>query len=119
MIIEKDSRTEGVVILRISGMVKLGESTEFLMSAVDAIEKRESRNIVIDLGEIDYVDSTGLGELVGAYAEWIRHNREIRLSSVPPRVMTLLRMARIPETHVFANEKKAATSFTTTTSSTQ
>ena len=64
MIVEKKHH-DNFTILNVEGLIKLGESAEFFSSALENVLKNESSNVIIDFTKIDYIDSTGIGELVG------------------------------------------------------
>ena len=64
VIVEK-KHLDNFTILYVEGLIKLGESAEFFSSALENVLKNESTNVIIDFTKIDYIDSTGIGELVG------------------------------------------------------
>ncbi len=55
----------------------------------------ECRTIVLDFGGVSYMDSTGLGVLVGVYASARGAGRELQLTNVQPRVCELLQLTRL------------------------
>ncbi len=54
-----------------------------------------SDSIVIDLGDVNYMDSSGLGELMGVYASARKEDCDFRLLNLSPRVADLLRMTKL------------------------
>jgi len=64
VIVEK-KHVDNFTILYVEGLIKLGESAEFFSSALENVLKNENTNVIIDFTKIDYIDSTGVGELVG------------------------------------------------------
>src|SRR4030095_8878198 len=64
VIVEK-RRIEGMTLLRLEGVIKLGESAEFLSGTLERSLAEESGHVLIDFSAINYIDSTGIGELVG------------------------------------------------------
>ena len=60
-------QVDGITILDLSGRITLGEGSVTLRDAIhDAIAKG-SKHIVLNLGDISYIDSSGIGELVSAF----------------------------------------------------
>jgi stage II sporulation protein AA (anti-sigma F factor antagonist) len=67
-----------------------------LREALDRLcERYRDRNIVLDLGEVDFVDSSGLGVILGRYRRLESQGRTIALSGVKPSVRTVLELAGI------------------------
>ena len=64
MIVEK-RRIEDLTLLRLEGVIKLGESAEFFAQTLDRALSDEAGHVLVDFSRINYIDSTGIGELVG------------------------------------------------------
>ena len=94
MIVEK-KHTENFTILYIEGLIKLGESAEFFSAALENVLKNESTNVIVDFTKIDYIDSTGIGELVGYLGKFANQNRKLILVNPSDRIMKLLKLARL------------------------
>jgi len=56
---------DGVTIIALGGVIKLGESSRLFSNYLEGILEEGVTSLLLDMSEIDYVDSTGLGELVG------------------------------------------------------
>jgi anti-sigma B factor antagonist len=95
MVIEKmyyiDNGVE-VIFLGIEGLINLGTSAEFLESALNSLSA--DGEVVIDLTKVDYVDSTGIGELVYVITEYAHLGRKLRLVAPSERVRKLLKTAK-------------------------
>ena len=94
MIAEK-KHSENFTILYVEGLIKLGESAEFFSSALENVLKNESSNVIIDFTKIDYIDSTGIGELVGYLGKFTTQNRKLILVNPSERIMKLLKLAKL------------------------
>lgn len=93
-----------VIVLAIEGLIKLGQSAEFFQAAFQNL-LRQSSLIVVDLENLDYLDSTGVGELV---AILIGNSQRLVLSNVPERVARLLEVSRQAKlVRVFETEDEA------------
>src|SRR5208282_4052885 len=58
---------DGVTVLDLSGRITLGEGSVQLRDAIRDLIGKGQKRILLDLGEVNYIDSSGLGELVSAY----------------------------------------------------
>lgn len=92
----------GVTILDISGRLTFGEELAFgpgsgivLSEKIRELAKNDQKKIVLNLTEVNYVDSSGLGQLVGALTTARKQGAEIKLLVPPSRVLDLLRINRI------------------------
>src|ERR1700690_128100 len=94
LIVEK-KHTESFTILCVEGLIKLGESAEFFSSALENVLKNESTNVIIDFTEIDYIDSIGIGELVGYLGKFSTQNRKLLLVNPSERIHKLLKLAKL------------------------
>jgi anti-sigma B factor antagonist len=94
VIVEK-KHLENFTILYVEGLIKLGESAEFFSSALENVLKNESTNVIIDFTKIDYIDSTGIGELVGYLGKFTSQNRKLILVNPSERIQKLLKLAKL------------------------
>src|SRR5438309_11732450 len=94
MIVEK-KHSENFTILYVEGLIKLGESAEFFSAALENVLKNESTNVIIDFTKIDYIDSTGIGELVGYLGKFSGQNRKLILVNPSERILKLLKLATL------------------------
>jgi len=60
---------DGVTVLDLSGRITLGEGSVQLREAIRDLISKGSKSILLNLGDVNYIDSSGLGELVGAFAQ--------------------------------------------------
>jgi len=81
----------GARILRIAGPLTLNTLFEFQNEA----RRDTSRAILVDLTGVPYMDSAGLGCILGAFASCQRTGRGFALASVPDRIVTLFKVARV------------------------
>jgi anti-sigma B factor antagonist len=110
LIVEK-KHLENFTILYVEGLIKLGESAEFFSSALENVLKNESTNVIIDFTKIDYIDSTGIGELVGYLGKFTTQNRKLILVNPSERVQKLLRLAKLDAVFkIYGTEDEAVAS---------
>jgi anti-sigma B factor antagonist len=85
----------GVSVMVCSGQIILGAaSTEFRNTFRELIQ-RGSKKLVIDLGEVTYLDSTGIGELVGAYTNAYNAQAVVKLIRLPEKIQNLLQITKL------------------------
>ncbi len=102
----------GVAIIDLAGRITLGEGSGTVRNAIkDLIDKGE-RKILVNLGDVSYVDSSGLGELVGAYATVGNRGGTIKLLKAQKSVRDLLQVTKLYTVfEVYEDEAAALASF--------
>ncbi|HUK13588.1 MAG TPA: STAS domain-containing protein [Thermoanaerobaculaceae bacterium] len=90
-------RTEedGATVVEVVGTVKLGESADEFSRELQRTFEQAPGGVVIDFARIDYLDSTGIGELVGHLRRFTRAGRRIALFRPHHRLEALLTMTRL------------------------
>lgn len=98
MILTSETR-DGVVILKVSGRLIFDESLLTLRAKVRETLQSEVKGFVFDLSEVPHCDSSGCGEIIGAYAAICKAGASVAFVSPSPRVRVL--WERIKLTEVF------------------
>ena len=109
MIVEK-KHLDNFTILYVEGLIKLGESAEFFSFALQNVLRNESTNVIIDFTKIDYIDSTGIGELVGYLGRFMSQNRKLILVNPSERIQKLLKLAKLDAAFKVYNSEEEAVS---------
>ena len=109
-----DVRKENdVVIVDFSGRLAAGVGDELLLKVVSELLAEDYRKILLNLSEVDYIDSMGLGELVQSYKSAQRHGASLKLLRPQERVRKSLHLtALLPLFEVHETEAAALESFT-------
>ena len=94
-----------VAVLDISGRITVGEGNVMLREIVRELAEKGHRKIVLNLAEVQYVDSSGLGELVKTHTTIRNRGGQLRLANLNNRMSELLQMTRLAA--VFDIEKDA------------
>lgn len=94
MIVEK-RHVEGMTLLCVEGIIKLGESAAFLADTLKRALEKDDGHVLLDLSQINYIDSTGIGELVGYLTHFQGQNRKLILINPSARITKLLEVAQI------------------------
>ena len=96
MIIEK-RRIGASTLLSVEGIIKLGESARFFADALKKAFQEGAGDIIVDLSKINYIDSTGIGELVGYLGRLQEAKRRLILVRPSDQIRKLLRVAHLDE----------------------
>jgi anti-sigma B factor antagonist len=91
----EDEESGGATILRLGGMVKVGETVRELESRFERIASEQTGSVILDLTDLEYIDSTTLGVLVGALHRFKSQNRDLVLVHPRERIAALLRVANL------------------------
>lgn len=96
MIVEK-RKMDGFTLLVIEGVIKLGESAAFFAQTLDRALSNDTGHVLVDFSKINYIDSTGIGELVGYLGRFRDASRKLILINPSERIRKLLEVARLLE----------------------
>jgi anti-sigma B factor antagonist len=102
----------GVTIVDASGRLTLGESTSALRNKIRELVNGGSRRLVLNLADVTYIDSSGIGELVAAYTTVATAGGELKLLNLATRVHELLYITKLYTVFAtFKDEASAIASF--------
>lgn len=110
MIIVRE-RNQKTTVLRIQGVVKLGESAQKFSDYLEKVLEEDSGPVLLDFDRIDTLDSTGLGELIGYLQRFEERNRRMAILRPRDRVMKLLQLTRLDTLIRVFQEEDAALAF--------
>jgi anti-sigma B factor antagonist len=88
-------QVDGVTILDMSGRITLGEGSVSLRDTIRDLVAKGSRKILLNLGEITYIDSSGVGELVSAFTSVRNAGGELKLLNLTKKVHDLLQITKL------------------------
>jgi len=108
-----DERTVGgVIILDMKGKMTLGDGDELLRKAVTGLVEKGCKKIVLNLGDVPYIDSAGLGEIVRTYTTVSRQAGSLKLLNLTKRITDLLSITKLLTVFdTFDSEGEAVKSF--------
>src|SRR5205809_6891836 len=84
-----------VVVLDLKGRVTLGEGDELLKDKVNSLLNQGRKKIVLNLAEVPYIDSAGLGEIVRTYTTVSRQGGSLKLLNLTKRIADLLSITKL------------------------
>jgi anti-sigma B factor antagonist len=102
----------GVVIVDLSGRITLGEASGKLRDTVRDLLSKGNKKILLNLGDVTYIDSSGLGELVSSYTTAANQGAKVKLLNVQKKVDDLLQITKLYTVFdSFTDESKAVGSY--------
>lgn len=84
-----------VSIIDFSGKITLGEGSSTLRKTVRELLDQGKRKILLNLSDVDYIDSSGIGEMVSAYTTVRNAQGELKLVYLTKRVHDLIQITRL------------------------
>jgi anti-sigma B factor antagonist len=109
-VLEKE--VEGVKVLALSGRITMGEESSELRNAIKRLLNEGAKKIVLDMGEITYIDSSGLGALVSAHSTATNAGANIKLANLTKRFHELLGITKLVTVFdVYGDVQSAVKSF--------
>ncbi|HUD22487.1 MAG TPA: STAS domain-containing protein, partial [Acidobacteriaceae bacterium] len=103
-------QVDGITILDLSGRITLGEGSITLRDSVRDVLAKGSKKILLNLGQITYIDSSGIGELVSAFTSVKNGGGELKLLNLTQKVHDLLQITKLYTVFdVWDNEASAIT----------
>jgi len=105
-------RAGDVAIVDLSGRITLGEGTGLVRTTIKDLVNSGQKNILLNLKEVSYLDSSGLGEMVGAYATVTNAQGSIKLLHTQAKVHDLLKVTKLYTVFAtFDDEQEALRSY--------
>ena len=86
---------DGIVAIGCSGRIVLGEESSLLRDEVKQVLQDGAKRIVLNLGEVNYIDSSGLGTLVALHTTAHNAGATIKLANLTKRVGDLLQVTKL------------------------
>jgi len=84
-----------VAILDLSGRITLGEGSVQLRDAIRDLVAQGQKNILLNLSEVNYIDSSGIGELVSAFTSVKNQGGQLKLLNLTKKVHDLLQITKL------------------------
>ena len=103
---------EGIAVLDLKGRITMGAEAGTLREKVAEVTASGSKNIILNLVQVDYIDSTGLGALVMCSTSQLKAGGALKLLNLNRRNVELLVMTKLATTFdLFTDEQDAVNSF--------
>ena len=101
-----------VTVVELSGRITLGEGSALLRKTIRGLLDDQRRMILLNLADVDYIDSSGIGELVSGFTSVKNRKGDLKLLQLTNRVRDLLQITKLYTVFdVFSDENTALRSF--------
>jgi len=101
-----------VIVLDLKGRITLGEGDQLLKDKVNSLANQGRKRIVLNLAGVPYIDSAGLGEIVGSYTTVSRQGGSLKLLNLTKKITDLLAITKLLTVFdTFESEDEAVRSF--------
>jgi anti-sigma B factor antagonist len=84
-----------VSVVDVAGRITLGEGSSALRGALSEMVSKHQNKILLNLGEVSYIDSSGIGELVSGYTTVTNAGGQLKLLNLNKRVKDLLQITKL------------------------
>ena len=84
-----------VTILDLKGKITLGEGDEVLKDKINSLIQQDRKKILLNLADVPYIDSAGLGEIVRTYTTVSRQGGQLKLLNLTKRITDLLSITKL------------------------
>ncbi len=88
-------QVDGITIVDLSGRITLGEGSVVLRDTVKDLLGKGQKRILLNLGDVSYIDSSGIGELVSAFTSVRNQGGELKLLHLTKKVHDLLQITKL------------------------
>ena len=99
---------DGITVLDLSGRITLGEGSVILRDTIRELIGRGQKKILLNLGDVSYIDSSGIGELVSAFTTVRNQGGELKLLNLTKKVHDLLQITKLYTVFDVKDEEAAA-----------
>ena len=108
----KERQSGEVMVLDLSGKITIGEGSVQLREEVRKLLDEGKKNILLNLGDVAYVDSSGIGELVSSYTTTSNQGGHLKLLNLTKKIQDLLMITKLLTVfETFDNEQDGLESF--------
>jgi len=101
-------QVDGVTIVDLSGRITLGEGSTMLRDIVRDMIAKGQKKILLNLGDVTYIDSSGIGELVSAFTTVRNGGGELKLLNLTKKVHDLLQITKLYTVFDIKDDEAAA-----------
>ena len=101
-------QVDGVAVVDMSGRITLGEGSVVLRDTIRDLIGKGNKKILLNLGDVTYIDSSGIGELVSAFTAVRREGGELKLLNLTKKVHDLLQITKLYTVFDIKDDEAAA-----------
>jgi anti-sigma B factor antagonist len=101
-------QVNGVTVVDMSGRITLGEGSVVLRETIRDLLSKGDKKILLNLGNVTYIDSSGIGELVSAFTSVRNQGGELKLLNLTKKVHDLLQITKLYTVFDIKDDETAA-----------
>jgi anti-sigma B factor antagonist len=101
-------QVNGITVVDMSGRITLGEGSVILRDTIRDLLSRGNKKILLNLGDVTYIDSSGIGELVSAFTSVRNQGGELKLLNLTKKVHDLLQITKLYTVFDIKDDETAA-----------
>jgi anti-sigma B factor antagonist len=101
-------QVSGITVVDLSGRITLGEGSTVLREGVKDLLSKGQKKILLNLGDVTYIDSSGIGELVSAFTSVRNQGGELKLLNLTKKVHDLLQITKLYTVFDIKDDEAAA-----------
>jgi anti-sigma B factor antagonist len=101
-------QVNGVTVVDMSGRITLGEGSVILKDTIRDLLGKGQKKILLNLGDVTYIDSSGIGELVSAFTSVRNQGGELKLLNLTKKVHDLLQITKLYTVFDIKDDETAA-----------
>src|SRR2546429_10012392 len=101
-------QVDGITILDLSGRITLGEGSVVLRDTIREVLGKGEKKILLNLGDVTYIDSSGIGELVSAFTAVRKEGGDLKLLNLTKKVHDLLQITKLYTVFDIKDDEAAA-----------
>ncbi len=98
----------GITVIDVSGRITLGEGSSMLREMLRDLLNKGQKKIILNLADVNYIDSSGIGELVSGYTTVKNQGGELKLLHLTKKVHDLLQITKLFTVFDVQSDEKAA-----------
>lgn len=107
-----DRIVDGIAVLDLEGKIVLGEESNALREKIKSLLEAGTKKLLLNLERVSFIDSTGLGALVGAFTSAQSNSARLKLSNLSQKPRDLMQVTKLLTVfEVYNSEKDAIASF--------
>ncbi len=103
-------QVDGITVVDLSGRITLGEGSVVLRDTVRDLLAKGEKRLLLNLGDVTYIDSSGIGELVSAFTTVRNQGGELKLLNLTKKVHDLLQITKLYTVFDVKDDEAAAIS---------
>ncbi|MBP1622836.1 MAG: anti sigma b factor antagonist RsbV [Acidobacteria bacterium] len=105
-------KIKDIVVIDVEGKIVLGEGDVEIKQTVNSLLQKGSKNVVMNLAKVSYLDSAGLGEIMRCFTALRRDGGDLKLVSLNQRIIDLLSITKLLNVFdIYDSESAAIKSF--------